>query len=119
MMCEREGRYIAGALTFLGSDTLYGRPWGCIEDHPCLHFETCYYQANEYAINNGLKYVEAGAQGPHKIARGYEPVKTYSAHYLRDEGFHRAVEDFLQMERREVESHIDYLSEQTPFKKAD
>jgi predicted N-acyltransferase len=119
MMCERGGRYIAGALNFLGSETIYGRHWGCIEDHPCLHFETCYYQAIEYAIHHGLKCVEAGAQGPHKIARGYEPTKTYSAHYLRDEGFHRAVEGFLQMERREVENHISYLGEHTPFRKTD
>ncbi|UTW54270.1 GNAT family N-acetyltransferase [Kordiimonas sp. SCSIO 12610] len=119
MMCERGGDYIAGALNFIGSDTIYGRHWGCIEDHPCLHFETCYYQAIEYAINHGLKCVEAGAQGPHKIARGYEPTKTYSAHYLRDEGFHKAVENFLQMETREVDAHIEYLGERTPFKKGD
>ncbi len=117
MMCERGGVYIAGALNFLGEDTIYGRHWGCIEDHPFLHFETCYYQAIEYAIAHNLKCVEAGAQGPHKIARGYKPTKTYSAHYLRDEGFHKAVDNFLQMETREVDAHIDYLGERTPFKK--
>jgi predicted N-acyltransferase len=117
MLCERDGNYIAGALNFLGVDTIYGRHWGCIEDHPFLHFETCYYQAIEYAITHKLGCVEAGAQGPHKIARGYEPTKTYSAHYLRDEGFHRAVESFLQMETREVNAHIDYLGERTPFRK--
>jgi predicted N-acyltransferase len=117
IMCSRDDRYIAGALNFVGADTIYGRHWGCIEDHPFLHFEACYYQAIDYAIANNLKCVEAGAQGPHKIARGYEPVKTYSAHWLRDEGFHKAVEDFLKIEGREVDAHINYLSERTPFKK--
>jgi len=117
IMCSRGGHYIAGALNFVGADTIYGRHWGCIEDHPFLHFEACYYQAIDYAIANNLACVEAGAQGPHKIARGYEPVKTYSAHWLRDEGFHKAVEDFLKVEGREVDAHINYLSERTPFKK--
>lgn len=87
----RDGKRIAGALNFAGSDTLYGRNWGCIEDHPFLHFELCYYQAIDYAIAHGLNRVEAGAQGPHKLARGYVPTKTWSAHYVRDPGFHEAL----------------------------
>lgn len=115
-MCSRKGRYIAGALNFLGSDTLYGRQWGCIEDHPCLHFETCYYQAIEYAITHKLQFVEAGAQGAHKLARGYEPVRTYSAHHIPNPSFRDAVARFLDHERRGVADEIDYLAGKLPFK---
>jgi len=117
IMCRREGRYIAGALNLLGRDTLYGRNWGCLEEHRFLHFETCYYQAIDYAIRHGLKRVEAGAQGEHKLARGYRPTKTYSAHWIRDPGFRRAVENFLVEERREVERGIAILDSHNPFRK--
>lgn len=117
IMCKREGEYIAGALNFIGGDTLYGRHWGCVEDHRFLHFEACYYQAIDFAIARGLKYVEAGAQGQHKLARGYQPRKTYSLHWLRDPGFHEAVEDFLKSERRHVDMDIDYLKDRSPFRK--
>jgi len=116
-LCKRNGKYIAGALNFLGPNTLYGRYWGCLEDHPCLHFETCYYQAIEYAINNGLGWVEAGAQGPHKLARGYEPIKTYSAHWIANEGFKEAVDRFLKIERHDIDAEVEYLTTKTPFKK--
>ena len=119
IMCQREGRNIAGALNFLGKDTLYGRQWGCIEDHPCLHFEACYYQAIDFAIKNGLKTVEAGAQGPHKLARGYVPVQTSSAHYIANPSFRDAVARYLEQERDGVAAEIDYLSSKTPFRKPD
>jgi predicted N-acyltransferase len=118
-MCSRNGRYIAGALNFVGKDTLYGRQWGCIEDHPCLHFETCYYQAIDYAITHKLQYVEAGAQGAHKLARGYEPVRTYSAHHIPNPSFKHAVAQFLEHERRGIANEIDYLASKLPFKKTD
>ncbi len=118
-MVKREGRYIAGALNLFGSECLYGRYWGCTEDHKFLHFETCYYRAIDFAIKQGIKRVEAGAQGPHKLARGYLPVKTRSAHWLRDEGFHRAVADFLEAESREMDAEINYLNQHSPFKKGD
>jgi len=115
-MCRRDGRYVAGAINFLGPDTLYGRYWGCIEDHPCLHFETCYYQAIDYAIAHDLSTVEAGAQGPHKLARGYTPVKTYSAHWITNPGFRDAVARFLKVERQDIDAQVDYLATRTPFK---
>ncbi|TNE63295.1 MAG: N-acetyltransferase [Alphaproteobacteria bacterium] len=117
ILAMRDGRPIAGALNFIGADTLFGRHWGCVEDHPCLHFETCYYQAIEFAIDRGLKCVEAGAQGQHKLARGYEPVKTYSAHWIENPSFRDAVDRYLRQERRGVDADIDWLSEHTPFKK--
>lgn len=117
-MCSRGDRNIAAALNFLGDDTIYGRQWGCIEDHPCLHFEACYYRAIDYAIEHGLKCVEAGAQGPHKLARGYEPVKTTSAHYIANPSFRDAVDQFLDQERRGVSADVEYLASRTPFKKA-
>ena len=86
VMARRDGRYIAGAINFIGSDALYGRNWGCIEDHPFLHFEVCYHQAIDFAIARGLKVVEAGAQGEHKLARGYMPVTMHSAHYIAHPG---------------------------------
>ena len=117
-MCRRDGNYIAGAINFIGSDTLYGRYWGCTEEHPCLHFETCYYQAIEYAIEHRLKTVEAGAQGPHKIARGYSPVKTYSAHWIPNPQFREALERFLTVEGQDVDAEVEYLTARAPFKKA-
>ena len=102
IMAKRAGRFIAGAINFIGSDTLFGRHWGAIEHHPFLHFEICYYQAIDYAIAHGLKWVEAGAQGEHKLARGYVPVMTYSAHYIADPGLRRAIADYLKRERAHV-----------------
>ncbi len=116
LMAERDGRYVAGALNFIGRDALYGRYWGCVEDHPCLHFEACYYQAIEFAIKNGLSRVEAGAQGEHKLARGYLPAETYSLHWMREEGFAKAVEDYLAAERRAVGEDIEILTSYGPFK---
>ena len=119
IMCRREGRYIAGALNLIGREALFGRYWGCIEDHPFLHFEVCYYQAIDYAIRHGLARVEAGAQGPHKIARGYRPTQTHSAHYIRDQGFRTAVANYLEHERVEVGHDIEYLAERGPFRKGE
>lgn len=110
-------RPIAGALNFIGSEALYGRYWGAIVDKPFLHFELCYYQAIDAAIALGLKRVEAGAQGQHKLARGYKPVPTWSAHYITDPGFREAVADFLERERRGVAQEQMWLGERTPFKK--
>lgn len=117
VMCQRDDRNIAGALNFLGANTLYGRQWGCVEDHRYLHFEVCYYRAIEFAINNGLKTVEAGAQGAHKLARGYVPVQTTSAHYISNPSFRDAVARYLEQEREGVAAEIDYLATRTPFKK--
>jgi predicted N-acyltransferase len=117
IMARRDGRYIAGAINFVGSDTIYGRHWGCIEDHPFLHFEVCYHQAIDFAIARGLSTVEAGAQGEHKLARGYLPVTTHSAHYIAHPGLRRAVDDYLRQERREVEAIGSYLAEHSPFRK--
>jgi predicted N-acyltransferase len=117
VMAKRARRYIAGALNFLGSDTIYGRYWGAVEHHPFLHFEVCYYQAIEYAIEHGLKIVEAGAQGAHKLARGYRPVPTSSAHYIANPSFRRAVADYLRREREYVEAESEELSQLAPFRK--
>ena len=117
VMARRGRRYVAGAINFIGSDTLYGRNWGCIEDHPFLHFEVCYHQAIDFAIAHGLKTVEAGAQGEHKLARGYRPVTTHSAHHIAHPGLRRAVADYLARERQEVEAVEEYLEEHTPFRK--
>ncbi len=117
VMAKRNGRYIAGAINFIGSDALYGRNWGCIEDHPFLHFEVCYHQAIEFAIERKLKVVEAGAQGEHKLARGYRPVTMHSAHYIAHPGLRNAVADYLRRERREVERMGEILQEHTPFRK--
>jgi predicted N-acyltransferase len=119
ILAKREGRYVAGALNLKGTETLYGRYWGCVEDHPFLHFEICYYQAIDYAIENGLKHVEAGAQGGHKLARGYVPKPTYSAHWIIDPNFRRAVENYLESERRYVAEEIDELGDFAPFRKAE
>lgn len=117
VMARRNGRFIAGAINFIGGDTLFGRNWGCVEDHPFLHFEICYHQAIDFAIDRKLKVVEAGAQGEHKLARGYMPVKTHSAHYLAHPGLRRAVADYLVRERAEVAAVGEYLEERGPFRK--
>jgi len=117
IMAKRGGEYIAGAINFIGDNCLYGRHWGCLEDHPFLHFEICYYQAIEYAIQNRLSRVEAGAQGPHKLARGYEPVTTYSAHWIAHPGLSAAVADYLEQERQHIELENNALMAHTPFKK--
>jgi hypothetical protein len=117
ILALRDGKPIAGALNMVGAQTLYGRYWGCIEDVPYLHFELCYYQAIDVAIARGLKTVEAGAQGGHKLARGYAPVPTYSAHYVADPGFGRAVKDFLARERAAAAQEREWLGERTPFRK--
>lgn len=119
IMARREGRWIAGAINFIGSDTLFGRHWGAVEHHPFLHFEVCYYQAIDFAIQRGLKTVEAGAQGEHKIARGYLPQTTYSAHYIADRGFRKAVADYLKHERAHVAAAVRELTEAGPFRKGD
>ncbi|MBO9401088.1 GNAT family N-acetyltransferase [Shimia sp. R9_3] len=113
----RGGQAVAGAMNFIGRDALFGRYWGCVEDHPCLHFELCYYQAMDWAISNGLSSVEAGAQGEHKLARGYLPVTTHSLHWIRDAGFREAVDKFLEAERRAVSQDVEVLTAWGPFKK--
>ena len=120
VMARQGRRYVAGALNLVGGDTLYGRNWGCHGDFPFLHFEACYYRAIDFAIAHGLKRVEAGAQGQHKIQRGYLPSPTYSAHWIRDPNFARAVADFVTRERRAVENEMEALEEAlSPFKCAD
>lgn len=116
-VAERGGVPIAGALNFIGKDALYGRYWGCSEEVPFLHFELSYYRAIEAAIAMGLPRVEAGAQGEHKLARGYVAVPTWSAHYIADLGFRSAIADFLVRERRSVERDIEFLGEMAPFRK--
>jgi predicted N-acyltransferase len=117
VLALRGDRAIAGALNFIGGEALYGRYWGCTEDRRFLHFELCYYQAIEAAIELGLELVEAGAQGQHKIARGYEPVQTTSAHWIADPGFRNAVADFLEREREGVAVDAEWLAGTTPFRK--
>ena len=117
VMAKRQGRYIAGALNFIGSDALYGRNWGAIEEHDCLHFEVCYYQAIDFAIRHKLGTVEAGAQGAHKLARGYLPVTTYSAHWIRDPRLRRAVADYLRRERPAVIREAALLAEESPYRR--
>jgi predicted N-acyltransferase len=117
VMAKRDNRWIAGAINFIGSDTLFGRNWGAIEHHPFLHFEVCYYQAIDFAIANRLRVVEAGAQGEHKIARGYLPQTTYSAHYIADPALRRAISDYLRRERAYVAEAARELSEAAPFRK--
>ena len=116
VMARREGRWVAGALNFIGRDTLFGRYWGAVEHHPCLHFELCYYQALDYAIAQGLSRVEAGAQGEHKLARGYLPREIHSLHWIADEGFSNAVADYLEAERRAVAQDIEVLTSYGPFR---
>lgn len=117
MLALRDGRPIAGTLNLIGSDCLYGRYWGCSEDVPFLHFELCYYQAIDWAIANGKARVEAGAQGSHKLARGYRPVGTVSAHYIPDPAFRSAVADFLARETIMVEADLEALDMATPFRR--
>ena len=117
VVARRGGRAIAGALNFFGGGVLYGRNWGCTEFVPFLHFETCYYQAIDFAIARGLQRVEAGAQGEHKFLRGYMPKPTYSAHYIAHAGLRRAVADYLKGEREAVAEQIEVLAEHAPFRK--
>jgi predicted N-acyltransferase len=117
VLAVRDGRPVAGALNFIGRRTLYGRYWGCLEEHPCLHFEACYYQAIDWAIRHGLESVEAGAQGEHKLARGYLPVETHSLHWFADEGFAEAVARYLEAEREAVGQEIEVLTSYGPFRK--
>ena len=118
VMAKRERQWIAGAINFIGSDALFGRNWGAVEHHPFLHFEICYYQAIDFAIQRGLKRVEAGAQGEHKIARGYLPQTTYSAHYIADPSLRRAVGDYLKRERQYVQEAVRELTDAGPFRKS-
>jgi predicted N-acyltransferase len=117
VMARRAGRWIGGALNFIGSETLFGRNWGAIEHHPFLHFELCYYQAIDYAIDHGLKRVEAGAQGEHKLARGYLPTTTYSAHFIANPALKRAIAEYLARERAYVEAAREELAGYAPFRK--
>jgi predicted N-acyltransferase len=117
MMARRAGRWIAGAINFLGRDTIFGRNWGAIEHHPFLHFELCYYQAIDYAIAHKLDRVEAGAQGEHKLARGYLPTTTYSAHFIANPALRRAIADYLARERAYVEAAQEELAAAAPFRK--
>ena len=119
IMARRGRHYIAGALNLMGEGILYGRNWGAVEYVPFLHFETCYYQAIEFAIARGLAKVEAGAQGEHKLLRGYMPEETYSAHYIAHKGLRRAVDQFLIQEREAVSEHICELGRHGPFRKGD
>lgn len=116
VMAMRDGQWVAGALNFIGANTLFGRYWGCVEDHPALHFELCYYRAIDYAIEHGLQRVEAGAQGGHKLARGYMPVTTHSLHWIADDGFRAAVAQFLEHEREAVDEDIEVMTSYGPFK---
>jgi predicted N-acyltransferase len=119
VMAKQDGRYIAGALNFFDDTTLYGRNWGCTAYVPFLHFEACYYQAIDFAIEKKLERVEAGAQGGHKLLRGYLPRPTYSAHYIAHAGLRRAVADYLENEREAVTEHMEELAERAPFRKSD
>jgi predicted N-acyltransferase len=112
-------RPVAGALNFIGRDTLYGRYWGCVADYPCLHFELCYYQAIDWAISHGLSRVEAGAQGEHKLARGYLPSAVHSLHWIADPGFAKAVARYLDQERRAVGEEMEVLTAYGPFRKVE
>ena len=119
VMAKSDGKYIAGALNLFGEGTLYGRNWGAVKHLPLLHFEACYYQAIDFAIARGLKKVEAGAQGEHKLLRGYLPVETYSAHVIVHKGLARAVDDFLQAERAAIAENIADLARHAPFRKSE
>jgi hypothetical protein len=117
IVARRDGKYVAGALNLIGGDCLYGRYWGTTEHHPFLHFELCYYQAIEYAIEHGLARVEAGAQGEHKLARGYLPTATYSVHWIGDAGFRKAVARYLDDERRYMAQEREALTQYGPYKR--
>lgn len=116
VMAKRDGRYIAAALNFVGSDALYGRYWGRLEDRPALHFELCYHQGIEFAIERGLSRMESGAQGEHKLARGFRPKAVHSAHFIADTGFRATVSDYLEREREAVEYEIAAIDAESPFK---
>lgn len=116
-LAERDGRWVAGALNFIGRETLFGRYWGCTEHHPCLHFELCYYRAIDFAIENGLARIEAGAQGEHKLARGYLPTQTHSLHWIANPSFADAVQRYLVAEVEAVAEEIEILTEYGPFRK--
>ena len=118
VLAMRDGVPVAGALNFIGRQALFGRYWGCVEDHPCLHFEVCYYRAMDFAIAKGMARVEAGAQGEHKLARGYLPVPIHSLHWIREPGFAEAVANYLAAERRAVEEDIEVLTAYGPFRKS-
>ena len=117
VLALRGGKPVAGALNFIGRETLYGRYWGAIEEHPCLHFELCYYRALDYAIAHGMPRVEAGAQGEHKLARGYLPTQVHSLHWIADPGFRDAIARYLQAERAAVDQEIEVLTAYGPFRK--
>lgn len=117
VLAERDGHAIAGALNLIGADALYGRYWGCVEEHPYLHFELCYHRAIDWAIAHGLSRVEAGAQGEHKLARGYLPTQTHSLHWVADQGFHDAIADYLDRERLAVGEEMAWLTELGPFRR--
>ena len=117
VMAKRDGRYVAGAINFIGRNALYGRYWGCVEDHPCLHFEVCYYKAIDFAISQRLDRVEAGAQGEHKLARGYMPRETHSLHWMADASFQDAVSNYLEAEKKAVAEDIEMLTNYGPFRK--
>jgi len=119
VMAEEDGRWVAGALNFIGDDALYGRNWGALGHYKFLHFEACYYQAIDFAIARGLARVEAGAQGQHKVQRGYMPVRTHSAHWIRHPGLREAVADFLQHETAAVDWEIEAIAERGPYRKSD
>ena len=117
LACHPDGTPVAGALNFIGRETLFGRYWGCIEDHPCLHFELCYYQAIEWAITRRMARVEAGAQGEHKLARGYLPTPVHSLHWIAEPAFRDAVARYLDAERRAVDEEIEVLTAYGPFRR--
>ena len=116
VLAHRDHKIVAGALNFKGDDTLFGRYWGCTEKHNGLHFETCYYSAIEYCIQNNMQHFEAGAQGEHKLSRGFIPVPTYSAHWLAHPEFSSAIDDFLKRESHGIEHYMSELSEHGPYK---
>jgi predicted N-acyltransferase len=119
VMCARKGRWVAGALNFIGRDTLYGRYWGAMEDNACLHFEVCYYRAIDYAIAHKMVRVEAGAQGPHKLARGYLPTAVHSLHWISDPGFREAIAQYLRAESAAVDEEIEVMTAYGPFRKVE
>ena len=117
ILAKKENNYIAGALNFIGNNTLYGRYWGCLTNHQFLHFEICYYQAIDFAIENNILNVEAGAQGPHKLSRGYLPKKTYSMHWISNQEFRNALESYLSHEKKIISENIKIYDKYSPFKK--
>ncbi len=118
VLARRNGAWVAGALNFIGHDALFGRYWGATEDHSCLHFELCYYQAIDFAIANNLSRIEAGAQGEHKISRGYLPQETHSLHWISDAGFRQAVDEFVHAEAKAVGEDIEFLTSMGPFRRS-